>query len=159
VTIAVVAERGPVKFSRAPVAATREEEESAVRGDGAIQVKAAAPAADKQKQASKPSQEDTSKAHGKKYVNMKLIDFGARSASSSSSKAAIRGDAFLTLLLFESDGVETAQKEDGGKERIYKGGSRGAFEKMTKLKEGSVVALLNPRILKPFQVRLRRSEC
>jgi hypothetical protein len=35
---------------------------------------------------------------------------------------------------------------------VYKGGSRGAFEAMSKLKEGDVVALLNPKVLKPFQV-------
>jgi minichromosome maintenance protein 10 len=37
-------------------------------------------------------------------------------------------------------------------EKIYKGGSRGAFETMAKLREGSVIALLNPRVLKPLQV-------
>ena len=89
------------------------------------------------------------KPSGKKYVNVKLIDFGARSRSSSSAtggKATIRGDAFLTLLLFESDGFDTITKEDGGKpQKVYKGGSRGAFEAMSKLKEGDVIALLNPQ--------------
>ncbi|EIN05263.1 hypothetical protein PUNSTDRAFT_146103 [Punctularia strigosozonata HHB-11173 SS5] len=169
VTVAVVAERGPIKFSRAPVGAPREEDESAVREDGAIQVRPAHVASgdqkqDKGKQKQKEDKE-AGKPHGKKYVSIKLVDFGARSAASSNSKATIRGDAFLTLLLFESDSVETVEhdeeEEDGrkmkakakgkAKEKVYKGGSRGAFEKMAKLKEGAVVALLNPRILKPFQ--------
>ena len=88
-------------------------------------------------------------------MNMKLVDFGARARSSSSAtggKAVIRGDAFLSLLLFESDGFDLMTNDDKRQEKIYKGGSRGAFESMAKLKEGDVIALLNPKILKPFQV-------
>jgi minichromosome maintenance protein 10 len=82
------------------------------------------------------------------------VDFGTRSRSSSTGgKAIIRGDALLTLLLFESDGFDIEQGMDGRKpKKNYKGGSKGAFESMSKLKEGDVIALLNPRILKPFQV-------
>ncbi|KAG5221149.1 DNA replication licensing factor mcm [Salix suchowensis] len=36
-------------------------------------------------------------------------------------------------------------------EKVHRGGSGGAFEALSKVKEGDVVALLNPRILKPFQ--------
>jgi minichromosome maintenance protein 10 len=59
----------------------------------------------------------------------------------------------LSLLLFESDGFETVPQDEGRPKKVYQGGSRGAFEEMCDLKEGDVVALLNPRILKPFQVR------
>jgi minichromosome maintenance protein 10 len=85
---------------------------------------------------------------GRKYVNLTLIDFGANG-----KKGTSRGDAALSLLLFESDSYDTVSR--GGNllpEKIYKGGSRGAFEAMAKLREGSVVALLNPRVLKPLQV-------
>lgn len=103
--------------------------------------------------------EDAPTKSGKKYVNLKLVDFGARSRGASSAmgaKAVIRGDAFLTLLLFESDGFDLLTEEEGSKpKKVYKGGSRGAFEAMSKLKEGDVIALLNPKILKPFQVCLR----
>lgn len=97
--------------------------------------------------------DEPEKSFGKKYVNLKLIDFGARSSSTTGGTSVIRGDAFLTLLLFESDGFDLIPRGDGMKpEKLYKGGSRGAFEHLTKVKEGDVIALLNPKILKPFQV-------
>lgn len=93
-------------------------------------------------------------ALGKKYVNLKLIDFGCRSYSGANGgKPLIRGDAFLSLLLFESDAFDTLDTNNGGlPKKIYKGGSKGAFEHMSRLREGAVIALLTPKILKPFQV-------
>jgi minichromosome maintenance protein 10 len=139
VTIAVVAERGPVKFTRAPVTMDPDEQkEKKPWKKGADQGKGS--------EGGKPT--------GKKFVNFKLIDFGARSKSSADgTQSVIRGDAFLTLLLFEADGYDFLQAEGDKKPRKrYKGGSHGAFEAMTKVKEGDVIALLNPKILKPFQV-------
>ncbi|KAK7446991.1 hypothetical protein VKT23_014204 [Stygiomarasmius scandens] len=139
ITIAVVAERGPIKHSRAPIGINKDEDKSKTK--------------DKGKQ--KDTESDESAPKGKRYVNMKLIDFGSRSSSSSSAtggKSVIRGDAFLSLLLFEADGYDEHIKDEGKKpKKVYRGGSRGAFEAMSKLKEGDVIALLNPRILKPFQ--------
>jgi minichromosome maintenance protein 10 len=143
----VVAERGPIKFSRAPVAAGTEEDgngmEQRDEGKG------------KKWKGKGQAKEEIAKPSGKKYVNFKLIDFGSRSQSSSSGgKAVIRGDAFLSLLLFESDRFDLVTEEEEKKPRkVYKGGSRGAYEALTKVKEGDVIVLLNPRILKPFQVR------
>jgi len=158
VTIAVVAERGVVKVSKAPVSIGREEDgdmddegSNELVGDGNGRVSFD----DKKPTGAKRKHPVPHKPSGKKYVNMKLVDFGARSRSSSSAtggKAVIRGDAFLTLLLFESDGYDKVTRDGGRPEKVYKGGSRGAFEAMSKLKEGDVVALLNPKILKPFQV-------
>ncbi|KAG6868778.1 hypothetical protein C0993_010705 [Termitomyces sp. T159_Od127] len=141
ITIAVVAERGPLRYSKAPVPVGPEEGDQAEK---------------KEKWKAKGQiRDEIAKPTGKKYVNLKLIDFGSRSRSSSSAtggKAIIRGDAFLSLLLFESDSFDLVS-ENGNSQtrRIYKGGSRGAFESMSKLKEGDVIALLNPRILKPHQ--------
>ncbi|KAJ7146150.1 hypothetical protein C8R44DRAFT_836988 [Mycena epipterygia] len=129
ITIAVVAERGPYKYSKAPVGITPDEEG---KGKG----------------------KEPPKSGGKKYINMKLVDFGApaRSASSATGgKPVIRGDAMLSLLLFESDGFELMPQDEGRPKKVYRGGSRGAFEEMCELREGDVVALLNPRVLKPFQ--------
>lgn len=140
ITIAVVAERGPFKFSKAPVT---------VGPDDGIEKR-------EHWKSKRKGKEETSKPTGKKYVNLKLIDFGARSGSASSAtggKATIRGDAFLSLLLFESDGFDVISNDDDTKPmKAYRGGSRGAFEALSKVKEGDVIALLNPRILKPYQV-------
>jgi minichromosome maintenance protein 10 len=154
VTIAVVAERGPVKFTRPPVGIGNERDDDQLQQGGSSSTPRKQPQDSKAAGKKKP-ENVPAPMMGKKYVNVKLIDFGARSRSSSSAtggKEIIRGDAFLTLLLFESDGTDSITKEDGKVEKVYKGGSRGAFESMSKLKEGDVIALLNPKILKPFQV-------
>ncbi|KAI0674033.1 hypothetical protein C8Q78DRAFT_1067200 [Trametes maxima] len=157
-TIAVVGERGKMKYTQAPVGVTRDDKPLQDDEDRVDEL----PALDNPPQAGPSSRpppfrrkpkEEPARPSGKKYVNMKLIDFGCRSAGSSADggKAKIRGDAFLSLLLFESDTCDVLKKEDGKAEKIYRGGSRGAFERMSKLREGAVVALLNPKILKPFQ--------
>ncbi|KAI0330123.1 hypothetical protein GY45DRAFT_1324208 [Cubamyces sp. BRFM 1775] len=157
-TIAVVAERGKMKYTQAPVGVTRDDKPLEGDEDRMDEL----PSLDATNEAGpssrpplfrKKPKEEPPKPSGKKYVNMKLIDFGCRSQGSSADggKAKIRGDAFLSLLLFESDTCDVLTKENGKKEKIYRGGSRGAFERMSKLREGAVVALLNPKILKPFQ--------
>lgn len=159
-TIAVIAERGPMKYTHAPVGVTRDDKllnegedqmDALPSLDGAAQ---SGPSARLPPFRKKPK-EEAPKVSRKKYVNLKLIDFGCRShgGSADSGKAKIRGDALLSLLLFESDTCDVVMKDVGKRERIYRGGSRGAFERMSKLREGAVVAFLNPKILKPFQVR------
>ncbi|KAF8192744.1 hypothetical protein K438DRAFT_1919276 [Mycena galopus ATCC 62051] len=135
ITIAVVAERGPFKYTKAPVEITPDDEDDATKGR-------------------KGKAKDLPKPSGRKFINLRLVDFGApaRSASSATGgKAIIRGDAMLSLLLFESDGFEMVPQDEGRPKKVYRGGSRGAFEEMCDLKEGDVVALLNPRIFKPFE--------
>ncbi|KAF5385678.1 hypothetical protein D9757_005513 [Collybiopsis confluens] len=146
ITIAVVAERGPIKYTNPPVGVGREQEAEA---DGE-------PSANgKEKGRKKGAHKADAPNPRKRYVNVKLIDFGSHSSSSSSTKSQIRGDAFLTLLLFEADSVDLITEEYGVKlnkpKKVYRGGSGGAFEVMAKLKEGDVIALLNPTIKKPFQ--------
>ncbi|KAG9310850.1 hypothetical protein JVU11DRAFT_8705 [Chiua virens] len=146
VTIAVVAERGPVRHTRAPVDIAPGDDGRASGDETGSKPTATRKTSDKKGPKGPP------KPHGKKYVSMKLIDFGARSRPSAlAGKSVIRGDAFLSLLLFESDGFDKLTGEDGNVKKIYQGGSKGAFEAMSKLKEGDVVALLNPKVLKPFQ--------
>ncbi|KAL1741767.1 hypothetical protein HDZ31DRAFT_84606 [Schizophyllum fasciatum] len=131
VTIAVVAERGPVKQTHAPETVDRDDEGKPKRGQP-------------------PPPE---KPRGKRFVTFTLVDFGARRASSATGgTAVIRGDALLRLILFEADSCDLIRHDDGRKpSKVYRGGSRGAFEALSKVKEGDVIALLNPRILKPFQ--------
>jgi minichromosome maintenance protein 10 len=142
ITIAVVAERGPLKYSRAPVTVGK------VAGDRDED--------SKDRKSKGKGKEEPPKPTGKKYVNVRLIDFGARAKSASSAtggKAVIRGDAFLSLLLFEADRFDLVTADGESKpKKIYRGGSGGAFEAMEKIKEGDVIALLNPKVLKPFQV-------
>lgn len=159
VTIAVVAERGPVRTSRAPVGVGRGDRDQFSDKEDTLDDLSFTPNNDNRPKPEtatwkgKQKAESNPKPTGRKYVNLKLIDFGCRSGSSATSgKSVIRGDACLSLLLFESDRVEEATDENGRKRKFYRGGSKGAFEKMSKLREGAVVAFLNPRILKPFQV-------
>lgn len=147
VTIAVVAQRGPINHTRAPVCLEREEEDAVGRNGK--------PLPGKQNMGKAKTQDSAPpKPLGKKYVNLKLIDFGCRSdPGANDGKSSIRGDAFLSLLLFESDNFDTLDTNNGGlPKKVYKGGSKGAFEHMSKLREGAVIALLTPKILKPFQV-------
>lgn len=147
ITIAVVAERGPIKYTNPPVGIGKEEE---AEDDGEPSVTKGKEKWTKKKQ---PSNAPNPR---RRYVNVKLIDFGSRSSSSTGTKAHIRGDAFLTLLLFEAEAFDLVTEEYGEKlaqpRKVYRGGSGGAFEVMSRLKEGDVIALLNPRIMKPFTV-------
>ncbi|KAF7977888.1 hypothetical protein HWV62_2434 [Athelia sp. TMB] len=161
VTIAVVAERGPIKYSRAPVTIGPEDEgaqegdgSNELVGDGRGRFQFADPKSNGKGKGKDKAKDAPYKKSGKKYLTIKLVDFGSRARSASSAtggKAVIRGDAFLSLLLFEADACDVIHTDDGKKRRVYRGGSRGAFEDLAKLGEGDVVALLNPKILKPFQ--------
>lgn len=147
VTIAVVAGRSPVRISRAPVAVGPGE----ARDADDLDPTPTPSVTQNPKWAGRKDPEPPPRIGGRKYVNMTLIDFGADGGAS--KKGTSRGDAVLSLLLFESDTYDTVSRGDGLlPEKIYKGGSRGAFESMAKLREGSVIALLNPRVLKPLQV-------
>ena len=142
-----MAERGPINNTRAPVSLEREEDDLVGRNGKPFPGKSNAGKA--KSLGSAPPQ-----SLGKKYVNLKLIDFGCRSdLGANGGKSTIRGDAFLSLLLFESDSFDTLDTGDGGlPKKVYRGGSKGAFEHMSTLREGAVIALLTPKILKPFQV-------
>ncbi|KAH9916757.1 uncharacterized protein BXZ73DRAFT_105735 [Epithele typhae] len=159
-TIAVVAERGPMRYTQAPVAVTRDDDVSRPGNDDERMDALPSLNASAQPGPSRPAPfqrrpkaEGAKPSRGKKYVNLRLIDFGCRSRGGGvdGGTAKIRGDAYLSLLLFEADGADDVVTESGAKRKVYRGGSRGAFERMAKLREGAVVALLNPRVLRPFQ--------
>ena len=147
VTIAVVAERGPIRVSRAPVALGPGEARDADSPDVTAPTTSVPPSVRNSKKPGNNKDQPPTVA-GRKYVNLTLIDFGANGKKGTSC-----GDAALSLLLFESDSYDTVSRGSNLlPDKIYKGGSRGAFEAMAKLREGSVIALLNPRVLKPLQV-------
>ncbi|KZO97620.1 hypothetical protein CALVIDRAFT_562960 [Calocera viscosa TUFC12733] len=141
VTIAVVAERGEVKLSRGGQRKDGEIASSDEEG-GKKNWR------DREKQKERQKARDEGKPQGKKYITLKLVDFGNKaggSATGSTKGATSRGDAMLSLLLFEANNVRE-EVEEVGKKKVYKGGSGGAFEVWAStLREGSVVALLNPR--------------
>jgi minichromosome maintenance protein 10 len=144
VTIAVVAERGPIRVSRAPVALGPGEARDADSPDVTAPIASVPPSVRNSKKPNNNKDQLPTIAE-LKYVNLTLIDFGANG-----KKGTSRGDAALSLLLLESDSYDTVSR--GGNllpDKMRKGGSRSAFEVRAKLREGSVV---NPRVLKPLQV-------
>lgn len=75
----------------------------------------------------------------KKFCSFSVIDM----------ENSQKGNSYVKLVLFSAD---SSEKDHDG-EMLYKGGSGGAYEKFWKLRQGTVVALLNPDILRPQQAR------
>ena len=144
-TIAIVAERGEVRVSGKSEHAVSdnddEDENTPVRQKQG----------DKARSTEERDKERWRKRRGpKKYVNLKLCSLPSRSSTLGSGSGA-SGDALLQLLLFESESFVVGA--DGKKS--YRGGSGGAYERWANLGVGSVVALLNPRVLRPLKVSAR----
>jgi minichromosome maintenance protein 10 len=175
VTMAVVAERGEVKVSGTRDTGGEDDEddddvevgeqdESAVAGSSSGNVGPGKPAAtekkrqpwDKRPDKQKDNQAKANRRGPRKYINLKLCSLPSRSSSSSSSSSTTGGDALLQLLLFQADHAirKEVVNEDGEKvdHTVYKGGSGGAYEKWCNLNVGSVIAILNPRVLRPLRV-------
>lgn len=165
VTIAVVAERGDIKVTTGPGNYAKNKDGGELEDSEEIKAKdKKQTVGNKRKREDERENSEENPRRGKKYVHMKLVDLGTLSRTSSSSSSAahrgsLRGDAQLNLLLFESDHydklIEKVEDSNGKKKekatKLWKGGSGGAFEECyIKLREGSVVALLNPKVLKPF---------
>ena len=150
VVIAVVAERGEVKVGglKEQVGTDEDEDEERVTfKSDARKDKGNVKDVDRER-----AKEKWRKRRGpRKYINLKLCALPPRNRSSST---ATTGDALLQLLLFESDAVVHEEKEGGNGEtkRSYRGGSGGAYERWCNLGEGSVIAVLNPRVLRPLRV-------
>lgn len=160
-TIAVVAERGEVKISGTK--STSKDDDDDDDGDDDDPHNLAQVPKDPKKRDSnsknKKGKPEYRKRPPRKYINLKLCSLPPRSRNGSSTSTA--GDALLQLLLFESDSVATeiTENEDGEKvtTKRYLGGSGGAYEKWCNLTVGSVIAIMNPKILRPLRVSLQRS--
>ena len=148
VTIAVIVERGQISVSRGSNTGRDNDEEcgsgkSQDDGERKVPKDSAAP----------KSQDDGMRKSAKKYLTLRLVDFGRRGQDPATGKSVIKGDALLNMILFEANTVSKIKDTEGLDRRVYRGGSGGAFEASSKFREGAVIAVLNPRILKPFQVR------
>ncbi|KAE8260680.1 hypothetical protein A4X13_0g204 [Tilletia indica] len=102
----------------------------------------------------------------RKYMAWKLVDFGNTSSApggDTRTRGTDSGDCVLSLQLFAADEELTPDKEDESRNHVreevrnafrstpstfYRGGSRGAFEKYYKEREGTVVAIVSPRIMR-----------
>jgi minichromosome maintenance protein 10 len=148
-TIAVVAERGEVKISGTKNTSKNDDDSD----DGEEPAEGIPPPRDPKKfDFKKKGKPEYKKRPPRKYVNLKLCSLPPRSRSGSSAS----GDALLQLLLFESDSVATeiVENEDGEKvtTKRYLGGSGGAYERWCNLTVGSVIAIMNPKVLRPLRV-------
>ncbi|KAH7100487.1 hypothetical protein BKA62DRAFT_639912 [Auriculariales sp. MPI-PUGE-AT-0066] len=145
VTVAVVAHRSPILAS-----VSRHNEDDSVEGNSKKRKSGPTKGAE---EASASTSQPKSKPIGSRFVRLTLIDFGTRDMAT----GAVRGDAELNLLLFEHNsngsGPRTGQVQYNSVtgQRLNMPGARSAFEDLSNLREGTVVALLNPRILRPQQ--------
>ncbi|SNX83475.1 related to MCM10 - essential chromatin-associated protein involved in the initiation of DNA replication [Melanopsichium pennsylvanicum] len=102
----------------------------------------------------------------RKFVILKLVDLGVDSTDGDATGSAGRGDNYLSLIAYESDQVDTSLVHSNKNIRSdvssilashankkYVNGSRGAFELLYKQAEGTIVAIMNPRVLRPFPSR------
>ena len=152
VTIAVVAERGEIRVSGMKDVASDDEDEGHVEGTEAGKERKSKLAAAKDRATKGKSKAPAErKRRPKKYINLKLVSLPPRNKALGGSGVA--GDAMLQLLLFESDAIVHNDDGEGGVTRSYRGGSGGAYERWCNLGVGSVIAILNPRILRPLKVR------
>lgn len=179
VTIAVVAQRGPIRISgmkEKRVGSDREdnnndsdnddsEDEAGYSdsddqdGEGSGDIKeligekgrsSERPKITKKKKVKENSNKDDWKKHRepRKYINFTLCAMPHRSNNASTPT----GDALLHLLLFEADHFVRVEHGNGEVTKSYRGGSGGAYEKWCNLGEGSVIAILNPRIWRNLKV-------
>lgn len=79
------------------------------------------------------------------YINFKLIDMSSKSISQS-------GSGTVNMILFEAEDVSSidTQDIDGNPttQKVYRGGSGGAYEKFWKEQPGTLIAILNPKVMK-----------
>lgn len=89
------------------------------------------------------SQSESAATSSSKFLSCKLVDFG--------NGFNHTGSDILNLLFFESD-----QGVQEGEGRIFRGGSKGAFERWWKLPTGTLIAILNPKLMRPSAEKVRQ---
>ena len=146
ITIAVVAERSEVRVSGTKDADDTGANSSNSEDEGGTAKTTAGNLAQRRKKEKPKARKRTPR----KYINLKLCSMPPRSHTKSASGPS--GDAMLQLLLFEADAVVLEKNDEGEEVKSYRGGSGGAYEKWCNLAVGSVVAILNARVLRPLRV-------
>ncbi|KAJ1041322.1 hypothetical protein NDA11_006411 [Ustilago hordei] len=99
----------------------------------------------------------------RKFVVLKLVDLGISSLSTDGQGSAGRGDNYLSLVAYESDQIDTSvliQHKTSIRSEVsavlssstkkWVNGSKGAFELLYQQSEGTLVAIMNPKVLRPF---------
>ncbi|TKY86079.1 hypothetical protein EX895_004904 [Sporisorium graminicola] len=101
----------------------------------------------------------------RKFVILKLVDLGVNSSSTDGSGSAGRGDNYLSLIAYESDPIDTSimlrnnnirsdlsesLSATASSSKKWINGSKGAFEMLYQQAEGTVIAVMNPKVMLPW---------
>uniref|UniRef100_V5GIR6 Zinc finger Mcm10/DnaG-type domain-containing protein n=2 Tax=Kalmanozyma brasiliensis (strain GHG001) TaxID=1365824 RepID=V5GIR6_KALBG len=104
----------------------------------------------------------------RKFVVLKLVDLGVNSTQGDGTGAAGRGDNYLSLVAYEADSIDTsvvhhntnirsevtaAISATAAGTKKWINGSKGAFELLYKQAEGTLVAIMNPKVMRPYAPR------
>ncbi|ORY24121.1 hypothetical protein BCR39DRAFT_547670 [Naematelia encephala] len=146
VTIAVVAERGDIRVSGSKESLTQSDNEDDDADNGKQQTDHKPKQGDKRTQEQRDKDSWKKRRGPRKYINLKLCALPPRGSKQG-------GEALLQLLLFQADAILSQEPENEGDEitKSYRGGSGGAYERWCNLNVGDVVAILNPRVLRPLR--------
>ncbi|KAH9808700.1 hypothetical protein DFH28DRAFT_609295 [Melampsora americana] len=79
------------------------------------------------------------------YIHFKLLDMSSKSISQS-------GSGMVNMILFEAEHVSQIESVDiegnPTMQKVYRGGSGGAYERFWKENPGTLIAILNPKVMK-----------
>jgi minichromosome maintenance protein 10 len=137
-------------YSIATLSPSKEEYEVPVEGDW-VTIAVIAHREDVRLSNPPPRNDEDGPHKASKYIKFRLVDFGT---SAVDQTGPTRGDAMLNMLLFEASSVSEIKEDDSTSRgrKVYKGGSGGAFEASAKYREGAVIAVVSPVVLRPFKV-------
>ncbi|SPO32303.1 related to MCM10 - essential chromatin-associated protein involved in the initiation of DNA replication [Ustilago trichophora] len=110
-------------------------------------------------------EEDRLANRSRKFVVLKLVDLGVNSTQGDGTGSAGRGDNYLSLIAYESDQIDTSivlrntnvrsevsaiLSATASSTKKWVNGSRGAFELLYQQAEGTLVAIMNPKVHRPI---------
>ncbi|CDW97379.1 hypothetical protein [Sporisorium scitamineum] len=99
----------------------------------------------------------------RKFVILKLVDLGVNNTTTTDGSSSSRGDNYLSLIAYESDPIDTSvvlrntnirsdlsDSLSATKTKKWINGSRGAFELLYQQAEGTLIAIMNPKVALPW---------